>query len=306
MTVSRTLSFPVGLETDPLSLPANNGPFSVAIALSLVFHSILLLITFAFPDVLFNKDQPKSIEVVLVNSKSHTRPVKADALAQHDLDGGGNTTEARRAKTNLPTLPDMESDSEVALASKRVQQLEAEAQRLMTQLNLSPQRMQPQTLKHDPVTPSEAAVVADSPQDRTEVARLEAQIAKEWEAYQELPKRKFIGARTQGAVEAQYLDAWRQRIERVGTANFPEEAKRRGMFGSVMVTVAVRADGTVEKVEIDRSSGSSVLDSAVERIVALAGPFKPFPAALRKEADILHITRNWSFTRSDELVTTGN
>jgi protein TonB len=294
------------LETDPLSLPANNGPFSVAIALSLVFHSILLLITFAFPDVLLGKDKPKPLEVVLVNSKSHTRPVKADALAQHDLDGGGNTSEARRAKTNLPALPDMASDSEVALASKRVQQLEAEAQRLMTQLNLSPQRMQPQTLKHDPVTPAEAAVVADSPQDRTEVARLEAQIAKEWEAYQELPKRKFIGARTQGAVEAQYLDAWRQRIERVGTANFPEEAKRRGMFGSVMVTVAVRADGTVEKVEIDRSSGSLVLDSAVERIVSLAGPFKPFPGALRKEADILHITRNWSFTRSDELVTTGN
>jgi protein TonB len=306
LTVSRTLSFPVGLETDPLSLPANNGPFSVAIALSLVFHSILLLITFAFPDVLLGKDKPKSIEVVLVNSKSHTRPVKADALAQHDLDGGGNTSEARRAKTNLPALPDMDSDSEVALASKRVQQLEAEAQRLMTQLNLSPQRMQPQTLKHDPVTPAQAVVVADLPQDRTEVARLEAQIAKEWEAYQELPKRKFIGARTQGAVEAQYLDDWRQRIERVGTANFPEEAKRRGMFGSVMVTVAVRADGTVEKVEIDRSSGSTVLDGAVERIVALAGPFKPFPSALRKEADILHITRNWSFTRSDELVTTGN
>jgi len=141
---------------------------------------------------------------------------------------------------------------------------------------------------------------------RTEIARLEAQIATEWEAYQELPKRKFIGARTQGATEAQYLDSWRERIERVGTANFPEEAKRQGLFGTVMVTVAVRADGSVERIDIDRSSGSPVLDGAVEKIVHLAGPFMPFPDALRKEADILHITRNWAFTRSDVLVTSGN
>jgi len=294
------------METDLLSPPASNGVFTVALALSLVFHSVLLLITFGFPDSLASKMMPKSIEVVLVNSKSHTRPVKADALAQADLDGGGNTAEARRAKTNLPALPDMAADADVTLASKRIQQLETEAQRLMTQMERSRQMVEMQTIKHDPMLAADAPVVADSPHERTEIARLEAQIAKEWEAYQELPKRKFIGARTQGAVEAQYLDAWRQRIERVGTANFPEEARRQGLFGSVMVTVAVRADGTVEKIEIDRSSGSRVLDAAVERIVALAGPFKPFPDPLRRDADILHITRVWSFTRSDVLVTTGN
>ena len=289
-----------------LSPPANNGPFTVALALSLVFHSVLLLITFAFPDSLASKLMPKAIEVVLVNSKSHTRPVKADALAQADLDGGGNTAESRRAKTNLPALPEMPPDADVSLASKRVQELETQAQRLMTQIQTSQQIVQPKTIEHDPLLRSDAPVVADSQHERTEIARLEAQIAKEWEAYQELPKRKFVGARTQGAVEAQYLDSWRQRIERVGTANFPDEAKRQGLFGTVMVTVAVRADGTVEKVEIDRSSGSRVLDGAVEKIVQLAGPFKPFPDPLRKEADILHITRNWSFTRNDGLVTTGN
>jgi protein TonB len=306
LTVSSKAPDPVGTINDMLSPPANNGAFTVALALSLVFHSVLLLITFAFPDSLASKMMPKAIEVVLVNSKSHTRPVKADALAQADLDGGGNTAEARRAKTNLPALPDMPPDADVSLASKRVQELETQAQRLMTQIQTSPRIVQPKTIEHDPLLRSDAPVVADSPHERTEIARLEAQIAKEWEAYQELPKRKFIGARTQGAIEAQYLDSWRQRIERVGTANFPDEARRQGLFGTVMVTVAVRADGTVEKVEIDRSSGSRVLDGAVEKIVQLAGPFKPFPDPLRKEADILHITRNWSFTRNDGLVTTGN
>ena len=284
---------------------SNHGPLSVALALSVVFHSVLLLITFQFPDAL-RATTAAPLEVVLVNSKTASRPVSADALAQANLDGGGNTEANRRAKTNLPALPEMPSDAQLALAARRVQQLEMQAHRLLTRLEASSNAAQPNTRPAPQVLPNRAPQLADLPNQQLAIARLEAQIAREWEAYQKLPRRKFLGARTQSALEAEYLDWWRQRIERVGTANFPEEAKRRGMFGSVMVTVAVRADGTVEKVEIDRSSGSTVLDSAVERIVALAGPFKPFPAALRKEADILHITRNWSFTRSDELVTTGN
>jgi periplasmic protein TonB len=288
-------------------LPApNNGPLTVALALSLVFHSVLLLITFQFPDVLSSKNASRPIEVVLVNSKSASRPLRADALAQHNLDGGGNTEADRRAKTNLPALPDMPADAQLSLASKRVQQLEIEAHHLLTQLRAGQDAIDPRTLPLDQVTPSDAPKIADLPHDRLEIARLEAQIAREWEAYQKLPKRKFVGARTESAVEAEYLDAWRQRIERVGTANFPDEAKRQGVFGTVMVTVAVRADGTVEKIEIDRSSGSRILDVSVERIVHLAGPFKPFPAQLRKTADILHITRNWAFTRSDLLITTDN
>ena len=290
---------------DALFSAGKNGPLTVALAVSLVFHSILLLITFSYPEA-FHKQAPTPIEVVLVNSKSASRPVKADALAQADLDGGGNTQAARRAKTNLPALPDMPADAELSLASKRVQQLEAEAHHLLAHIKPGQAAIHSKTLPVEQVMPSNAPALADLPNDSLTIARLEAQIAREWQAYQELPKRKFVGSRTQSAVEAQYLDAWRQRIERVGTANFPAEAKRQGMFATVMVTVAIRADGSVEKVEIDRSSGSSVLDAAVERIVQLAGPFEPFPAPLRKEADILHITRNWAFTRTDLLLTADN
>jgi protein TonB len=292
--------------TDPLLPSPNNGAFTVALAISLVFHSVLLLITFQFPDALSLKRAPAPIEVVLVNSKSASRPVNPDALAQANLDGGGNTEANRRAKTNLPALPDMPTDAELSLASRRVQQLEFEAHHLLTQINPGSTAVDPKTLPVEQVVPSDAPKIADLPHDRLAIARLEAQIAREWEAYQKLPKRKFLGARTQSAVEAEYLDSWRQRIERVGTANFPDEARRRGVFGTVMVTVAIRADGTVEHIEIDRSSGSRILDISVEKIVQLAGPFKPFPAELRKDADVLHITRNWAFTRSDLLITTEN
>ena len=133
--------------------------------------------------------------------------------------------------------------------------------------------------------------------------QLEARIEKEMREYQELPRRKAIGSRTEGVVYAEYVDKWRRRIEQVGTRNYPEEAKRRKIYGSLLLTVHIKADGSVEKVEIDRSSGHRLLDAAARRVVELAGPFPPFPAVVRKDWDILSISRTWMFTRSDlELV----
>ena len=286
----------------PVLASSSTGTLSVALTVSLVLHAVLLLIHFKFPEASPFKDTSPTIEVVLVNSKSAKRPTKADALAQVDLDGGGNTEAQRRAKSNLPAVPEMPEDAELSLAAQRVQQLEIDARRLLAQENAANYATDPKTMPVEQSERTDADKVADLPNDQLEVARLEAQIAREWEAYQQLPKRKFVGARTKGVVYAEYVDQWRQKIERVGTANFPEQARREGLFGNVLVTVAIKADGTVERVEIDRSSGSRVLDAAVERIVMLASPFKPFPANVRREADILHITRNWSFTRSDLLL----
>jgi protein TonB len=280
----------------------NNGPLWVALGVSLVAHAAALMLHFSYPDASLLKNMSQPLEVVLVNSKSSSRPVKPTALAQADLDGGGNTEQALRAKTNLPALPDMPADAQLELSAKRVQQLEQEARRLMAKLNEEGSAVNPTTAPVDALMQAELEKLDEVGADQTRIARLEAEIARQWQAYQELPKRRFVGARTHGVVYAEYVDDWRQKIERVGTSNFPPEAREHGMFGTVLVTVAIKADGSVEKVEIDRSSGSAVLDAAVERIVRLASPFKPFPANVRRDTDILHITRNWSFTRSDLLL----
>ena len=287
---------------DPFFPQPRSSTLPVALGLSLLIHALLLLIHFEYPDASLLKNFKPSIEVVLVNSKSATRPTKADALAQADLDGGGNTEEKLRAKTNLPALRNMPADAELSLEGKRIEQLETQAKRLLAKMDSGRYTTNPQTMPLEQTQRTNLEQLADLPGDRLEIARLEAEIARQWQAYQELPKRKFIGARTQSVVYAEYVDQWRQKIERVGTANFPEEARRRAEFGSVLVTVAIKADGTVEKVEIDRSSGNSVLDAAVTRIVMLASPFKAFPQKVRRETDILHITRTWSFTRSDLLI----
>ena len=287
------------------SLPASPPPSTsdilpITLSVSIVFHAVLLLITFAPPQFNPSKFAPQ-LDVVLVNSKGASRPVKADALAQANLDGGGNTEADRRARTNLPKVPDLESSQQVQLAVNRARQLEEEAQRLLqltqngntTAVNQPPPSQQPPERVEDPALQ----------QQRLMIAQLEAQIAKEWSDYQKLPRRKFIGARTEGVVYAEYVDKWRQKIEKVGTRYFPEEAKRNRIYGSLVMTVHIRADGSVEKVEIDRSSGHRLLDAAARRAIDLAGPFPPLPAAVRKDWDILSISRTFNYTRSDlELI----
>jgi protein TonB len=282
--------------------PASGDILPITLAVSVVVHAVVLLITFAPPVFDGAKFMPH-LDVVLVNSKSSSKPLKADALAQANLDGGGNTEAERRAKTNLPKLRNVEPAPDVQLASKQVRRLEEETQRLL-QLSQAVHSTADST-RPAPELPREARLEDPAAeQQRLRIAQLEAQIAKEWDEYQKLPRRKFIGARTEGVVYAEYVDKWRQLVEKIGTQYFPEEARRRKLYGSLVMTVHIKADGSVEKVEIDRSSGSRLLDLAARRAVDLAAPFPPFPPAVRKDWDILSISRTFSYTRSDLELTT--
>ena len=137
-----------------------------------------------------------------------------------------------------------------------------------------------------------------------DIARLKAQIAEDHEAYQKRPKRRFVGARTTEYRFARYVEDWRLKVERIGNMNYPEEAKRQKLYGNLQLTVGIRADGSLESIGINRSSGIKVLDDAAIRIVRLAGKngFAPFPPDISRDTDILHITRTWAFARSDTLI----
>ena len=138
-----------------------------------------------------------------------------------------------------------------------------------------------------------------------EMDRLEAQIAKQQDEYQKRPKRRFIGARTKEASDALYLEAWRQKVERIGNLNYPAAARDQKIYGQLRMTVSIRSDGTVEGIKIDKSSGSKILDEAAKNIVNLAAPYAVFSSEMKKSTDILGITRTWTFTQEDMLATNG-
>jgi protein TonB len=244
-------------------------------------------------------DAPHNVlDVVLVNSKSAKRPDKADALAQANLDGGGNTDEKLRAKSPFPSLKELEQQERQAQA--RLKQLQREERELMTQLKSPAKVAQAPAAPPVDAKPNEPA--RDLVEKSLEIARLEAQIRREMQAYQERPKKKFIGARASEYRFAVYVDNWRTKIERIGNLNYPEEAKRSRTYGSLQLTVGIKADGEVESVEINKSSRSKVLDQAAIRIVRLAAPFERFPDNIKADTDILYITRTWTFTRGDQVL----
>jgi protein TonB len=302
---------------------------ALLLGISALLHGMLLMVKFAAPELKRMQDHMPALEVVLVNAKTKSAPDKADALGQSNLDRGGNTDAERHMKSPLP-VPDnkpkelaakltaeAKADSqqaapmqaEVSQKNLRVSELEKQAQELMTQLKASrsvethptqqatsptPQQgQQESSLK----TISASELVAQS----LDAARLEAQISKDWDAYQKRPKRKFIGARVKEYRFAAYVEAWRQKVEKVGTLNYPEEAKTQKLYGSLRMTVNIKADGTLESIELNQSSGQALLDDAAKRIVELAAPYAEFPPDIRKDTDIISITRTWTFTHEETL-----
>ncbi len=272
-------------------------PIFIALAFSLGLHAfVLFAVGFVLPDARKLEKSLKPLEVVLVTGRSKSRPDEAEALAQANLSGGGNVEEERRAKSPLPATQEGKQFTPEQSA-QRVRQLEQEAKRLMTQLHSSHTVTREKAVQRQAVENSGEDLVQRS----LEIARLEAQINKDYDAYQKLPRRKFIGARTKEYRFAQYVEDWRVKVERIGNLNYPEAARQKKLFGSLQLTVAIRANGTLENVEVTRSSGKPILDAAAVHIVKLAAPFAPFPPDIRKDTDVISITRTWTFTESEKV-----
>ena len=300
---------------------------TVAIWISIAIHATILTIHFQ-PELKKIADHLPSLSVVLVNAKTKTAPEKAEALAQANLDRGGNTDDNRIMKTALPALKDKAAEvklqpraqqnsaaksakvkAQEAREQKRVDALEKQAQELMTQLNSVKKIQSKPILNAASAEPEEgdqkANIKALNHADLTAMAlemdRLEAQIAKQQSNYEKRPKRKNIGARTKEYRFALYVESWRQKVERIGNMNYPEAAKAQKLYGQLQMTVSIKADGSLEGVEINKSSGSKILDEAAKRIVELAAPYARFPEDIKKDTDILSITRTWTFTQEDQV-----
>lgn len=296
------------------------------LALSLLLHVAFVAgVKFRAPDLSKITAQFTQLEVVLVNAKTETAPEQATVLAQANVDRGGNTDEKERAKTPLPVPKVKPSENavgisaeqaiahqqsqksqskpqdSVSLKEEKVRELEQQVKQVMDQVK------SPTITEKAPAPANEKAASKPLKLDMKEIAanslneaaRLEAELAKEQKAYQERPWRRYVGSRAREDRFAFYVEAWRQKVERIGNLNYPEEAKTQKLYGRLRMTVSIKADGSIEGIEINESSGFKVLDEAARRIVELAAPYAPFPEEIRKDTDILGITRTWTFTRED-------
>lgn len=284
---------------------ANNPTLSIAIGVSLLLHGALLAVRFVPPEALRFKPTDPGLEVVLVNARHDSKPVKAQALAQANLDGGGNA-QAGRAKSPLPDLRKREDGDSLKAAKKRIAELEQMQQRMLAQARKTPHHVAPQSEKDKPPETRPQPEGDDRLDSTRALSRMEAEIARNIEDYNQRPKKTQITPSTREVGYAMYYNALQRKLENVGTLNFPQEGGRK-LYGELVVYIPIYQDGSIYDKEggprVERSSGVPALDNAALRIVRRAAPFGRFPPNMRSAGrdDVWEVITRFKFTREDAL-----
>ena len=137
-----------------------------------------------------------------------------------------------------------------------------------------------------------------------QIAEVSADIYKQRSV--EMRDKKIVYAtevKSHRVVVAAYEQAWQEKVERIGNLNYPDEARRNKLSGTLTLAVGIKPDGSVYSVQLHQPSGHGALDNAARNIVHLAAPFAPLPKEIRDEVDILVITRTWRFDSNYHLET---
>ena len=271
----------------------------LTLSLAILAHGMLILgVTF------IEEDQAPArydtMEIVLVRQKSPP-PEEAETLAQASLAGGGETADPVQPGSPLPdpglgTPPARPAPAQAQAAPAEtappgsdnppeIAVLDDSGPPAPVETAAKPAEQTPEK------TPSATALLASS----FRIAALSANIRQKLETRAQRPRRKFISASTRDYRYAADMEAWRAKVERMGNLNYPEEARRRKLSGSLLLEVALNANGTINEIMIRRSSGEKILDDAAIRIVELAAPYAPFPQKIKQETGVLHIIRTWQF-----------
>ena len=274
----------------------------IAVAVSVLAHAALLAVRFAAPDAFRLQPADPGLEVILVNAKHQRTPLKAEALAQANLDGGGNA-DAGRAQSPLPDLKRIENGDSIKALQRRIAELEQQQKNVMSQVRPSNYASAPVA---EQVRPDPNRNGADNVDTSKAIARMSAEITQRISDENKRPKKTFISPSTQEVGYAMYYKAMQKRVEEVGTLNFPQQNGSK-LYGELVVYIPVFQDGSLYDKEggprIERSSGNAALDKAALAIVRRAAPFGKFPANMRSsdKDDLWIVITRFKFTREEKL-----
>ncbi|HEX5756448.1 MAG TPA: energy transducer TonB [Arenimonas sp.] len=274
-----------------------NERLSATMVLSAALIGVLIL------GIGFSREDPApvlpTLDVILTPTRSEKPPEQADFIAQADNVGGGDRDKAQRPRDEqvaVQPLPEAGVAPELQLAQSPPPVPQSELRVLSTtdrdRRSVAAPEDQPE-VEQRPHPPGRELI-----DQSLEIARLTAEIARQQELYAKRPIRKQISASTTEYVYASYMRSWVAKVERVGNLNYPDEARRRGLSGRLILTVSVRRDGSIEQVVVNEGSGKALLDAAALRTVRLAEPFPPLPDT-EESVDILDITRTWEFSQGE-------
>lgn len=274
--------------------------FSVSLMLAMGIHAAVLLgISFVL-DINPLSRAVEALDVVLVNFRSETPPEEADFLAQASQRGGGESEEVSRPSQAVSAAVPSLSEGNMPISSaEEIPRVSEDSRQQVVSENPDARPVQQVTRVEQPEP--EIPSAADLMQQSMQIAKLQPDLERENQWKSKLPRREYISANTREYQFASYMQAWVAKVERVGNLNYPSELRRRKLAGDLLMTVGINQDGSVESINIRRSSGLQDIDRAAQRIVRLAAPYSPLPQNISDKVDVLHITRTWRFSSGYRL-----
>ena len=270
-------------------------PLGWGLLASILLHVLVMAMHFKAPEPILFKANDPQIEIILLNAGTQSKPLKPEVLAQLSMEGGGDRDKGR-AKSPLAAEARNQDGEDIVLRKVQIEALEARQRQLVALLN---EKGQPQSDKVNPqVRPVEKGV--DPVDTETLISRMQAEISKQIEDYNKRPKRMTYGVNALGVSFAQYVDDWSQKVEAIGTARYPEQARGK-LYDSLILTVEIDKFGNVVSVVFNKKSKHDLLNKAARETVYAGAPYNKFTPEMLKQADILQIVRTWYFTNNNEV-----
>ncbi|MCD6027169.1 MAG: energy transducer TonB [Solimicrobium sp.] len=279
----------------------------IALVTSLLVHAVVLMIHFVNPPS-HSVPVDLGLDVILVNAKHDKPPVKAQALAQANLNGGGNANEGR-ATSPLPDMHYSEEGEAIRQTQLRIENLENVQRHLLSQANQKSSFQIAANLDKTKTNASKNLVNGESDTETSKaIKRMAAEIAQSIADENTRPHKTFITPSTKAVGYALYYKNMQKRIEDMGTMHFPQQNGQK-LYGELIVYIPVFQDGTIYQKEggprIEKSSGNAALDAAALRIIERSAPFGRFPQHMRSSdrEDLWIVITRFNFTRNADLKT---
>ncbi|MFZ1607593.1 MAG: TonB family protein, partial [Rhodoferax sp.] len=268
----------------------------IALFASAAVHAVLLTVRFVDPEAFNRVFEDTPLEVILVNARTDEKPVKAQAIAQHSLAGGGDAEKGRATSPLPPSALTDFGDATEEEAARKLQTLQEQQTLLLTQVKNQLAALPPP----DPNRVASKAEQQEREEKRRQLIKILAEIERRINEQNAKPKKRYISPAAREAVYAVYYDALRHAIEDKGTENFPQAGGKK-LYGELTMIVTVNHNGRVLDTEVVESSGNRTLDRHAAAIAKSAGPFGNFSPAMRRQADQILVVSRFKFTRDETL-----
>lgn len=286
--------------SDIFSNKAQKSPMFTSLPVALFLHAVLIFATgFMMPEP--NPVRKSTLlDITLVNTNSEFAPKDADFIAQANQEGGGTLDEKKRITSPLASENPNTTDGDQTFASEESapEVTPKPKPQVLTTKGKTQKKINKQIIEEEIQEPTIRN--AEVSEKSEEIRMLMAETSEQEQRYARRPRIHFVDSiSAKSSVEARYINNWAKKLERIGNINFPNEAIRLSLSGTLILNATLDRSGRVVEMQIDVSSGSRVLDKAALRIVKLAAPYEPLPKDIRQKYDRLNITRSMVFHKEN-------